>query len=141
MAKRGEEDTRHPSGTGSSTPNDIPMGISCNRVQVIDGHTETLYAEFPGRVDPQEVARVLADFTGKPQKLKLPTAPERPIIVRTENDRPQPRLDRMAGSVPGMSVTVGRVRNGIDEQVAAAHAPLAQHHQGSRGDRQSSRPS
>ncbi len=94
--------------------NGIPMGISCNRVQVIDGHTETLYAEFPGRVDPQEAARVLAGFRGKPQELRLHTAPERPIIVRSENDRPQPRLDRMAGSVPGMSVTVGRLRNGID---------------------------
>ncbi|MHC1591021.1 MAG: aspartate-semialdehyde dehydrogenase, partial [Candidatus Helarchaeales archaeon] len=29
--------------------------------------------------------------------------------------RPQPRLDRMAGSVPGMSVTVGRIRRGIDD--------------------------
>jgi aspartate-semialdehyde dehydrogenase len=96
--------------------NPIPMGLSCNRVQVIDGHTETLYAEFPGRVDPQDVARVLAGFRGRPQRLRLNTAPERPIIVRTENDRPQPRLDRMAGSVPGMSVTVGRLRNGIDNR-------------------------
>jgi aspartate-semialdehyde dehydrogenase len=94
----------------------LAMGISCNRVQVIDGHTETLYAEFPGRVDPQDVARVLAGFRGRPQRLRLNTAPERPIIVRTENDRPQPRLDRMAGSVPGMSVTVGRLRNGIDNR-------------------------
>jgi aspartate-semialdehyde dehydrogenase len=96
--------------------NPIPMGLSCNRVQVIDGHTETLYVEFPGRVDPQDVARVLAGFRGKPQRLRLNSAPERPIIVRIENDRPQPRLDRMAGSVPGMSVTVGRLRNGIDDR-------------------------
>jgi aspartate-semialdehyde dehydrogenase len=101
---------------GSIRSHEIPMGVSCNRVQVIDGHTETLYAEFPGRVDPLEAAKVLADFRGPPQRLKLPTAPERPIIVRTENDRPQPRLDRMAGTVPGMSVTVGRVRSGIDER-------------------------
>ena len=112
----------------------IPMGISCNRVPVIDGHTETLYAEFPEEVDPQEAAKVLAGFRGEPQKLKLPTAPERPIIVRTENDRPQPRLDRMAGSVPGMSVTVGRLRNGIDRKVAPAHPALPQHHQGGRGN-------
>ena len=31
---------------GSIRPHEIPMGVSCNRVQVIDGHTETLYAEF-----------------------------------------------------------------------------------------------
>ena len=62
------------------------------------------------------MARVLAGFRGKPQRLRLNSAPERPIIVRIENDRPQPRLDRMAGSVPGMSVTVGRLRNGIDDR-------------------------
>lgn len=101
---------------GSVEPHDIPMGVSCNRVSVIDGHTETLYAEFDEEVDPAEASRVLANFRGEPQRLKLPTAPRDPIVVRTENDRPQPRLDRMAGTVPGMSVTVGRVRNGIDKR-------------------------
>lgn len=92
----------------------ITMGISCNRVAVIDGHMETLYAEFSRDVTPQGAERSLERFRGEPQRLKLPTAPEQPIMVRKENDRPQPRLDRMAGSVPGMSVVVGRVRNGID---------------------------
>ena len=100
----------------SIEPHDIPMGVSCNRVSVIDGHTETLYAEFDHEVDPAEAARVLAGFRGAPQRMKLPTAPQSPIVVRTENDRPQPRLDRMAGSVPGMAVTVGRVRSGIDSR-------------------------
>ena len=45
----------------------------------------------------------------------LPTSPEAPIIVTKEKDRPQPRLDRLAGSVPGMSVVVGRVREGVDD--------------------------
>jgi aspartate-semialdehyde dehydrogenase len=101
---------------GAIRSHDIPMGVSCNRVPVIDGHTETLYAEFPKEVDPQEAAKALAQFRGVPQQLRLPTAPENPIIVRSEHDRPQPRLDRMAGSVPGMAVTVGRVRNGIDRK-------------------------
>jgi len=48
-----------------------------------------------------------ASFTGVPQALRLHTAPERPIVVRDEPDRPQPRLDRDAGR--GMSVTVGRI--------------------------------
>ena len=97
-------------------PLGLPMGVSCNRVQVIDGHTETLYSEFPRAVEPGAAARALERFSGLPQKLKLPTAPSQPIIVRTEHDRPQPRLDRMSGSVPGMSVVVGRVRSGIDER-------------------------
>ncbi len=101
---------------GAIKPSPISMGISCNRVAVIDGHLETLYAEFSQEISPKEAERSLARFRGEPQTLKLPTAPDQPIIVRKENDRPQPRLDRMAGSVPGMSVVVGRVRNGIDSR-------------------------
>lgn len=99
---------------GRIEPSPITMGISCNRVAVIDGHMETLYAEFSRDVNPKEAGRSLERFRGTPQTLKLPTAPSQPIVVRKENDRPQPRLDRMAGSVPGMSVVVGRVRSGID---------------------------
>jgi aspartate-semialdehyde dehydrogenase len=54
-----------------------------------------------------EVRDALASFTAEPQKLKLHSAPARPVIVRDEIDRPQPRLDRDAGN--GMSVTVGRI--------------------------------
>lgn len=99
---------------GAIKPSPLMMGISCNRVAVIDGHLETLYAEFAKEITPRGAERSLERFRGEPQRLKLPTAPEQPIIVRKESDRPQPRLDRMAGSVPGMSVVVGRVRNGID---------------------------
>jgi len=101
---------------GTIKPSRIEMGISCNRVAVIDGHMETLYAEFAQNVTPSAAERSLEGFRGEPQRLKLPTAPDQPIMVRKERDRPQPRLDRMAGSVPGMSVVVGRVRNGIDEK-------------------------
>lgn len=101
---------------GTIKPNPLSIGISCNRVAVIDGHMETLYSEFDHAISPSSAEKALERFEGEPQKLKLPTAPEQPIIVRRENDRPQPRLDRMAGSVPGMSVVVGRVRNGIDDK-------------------------
>ena len=50
----------------------------------------------------------MRDFRGRPQELHLPTAPDKPIIVREEPDRPQPRLDRNAGG--GMSIVVGRIR-------------------------------
>ena len=50
----------------------------------------------------------------EPQKLKLPFAPEKPIIFREEENRPQPRLDR--NSDKAMAVTVGRLRecNALD---------------------------
>lgn len=101
---------------GSIRPSPIAMGISCNRVAVIDGHMETLYADLAQEVTPKAAERSLEGFKGEPQRLKLPTAPDHPIIVMKEQDRPQPRLDRLAGSVPGMSVVVGRVRNGVDER-------------------------
>jgi aspartate-semialdehyde dehydrogenase len=75
-----------------------------------------LYCEFSRKVSPAEVESQLNGFRGEPQRLGLPTSPDAPIIVTKEKDRPQPRLDRMAGSVPGMSVVVGRVRPGIDDR-------------------------
>jgi aspartate-semialdehyde dehydrogenase len=58
-------------------------------------------------VSLDQVREALAAFTSVPQELKLYSAPAKPIIVRDEVDRPQPRLDRDAGL--GMSVTVGRI--------------------------------
>jgi aspartate-semialdehyde dehydrogenase len=40
--------------------------------------------------------------------LKLPTAPDHPIVVRDEPDRPQPYLDRDVEK--GMASVVGRLR-------------------------------
>jgi aspartate-semialdehyde dehydrogenase len=54
-----------------------------------------------------DVRAALSSFSALPQQLQLHTAPEHPVIVRDEKDRPQPRLDRDAGK--GMSVTVGRI--------------------------------
>ena len=87
---------------------EFKISASCHRVAVIDGHTEAVFVETIKPSTPEEVARCMAEFTAEPQKLKLPTAPERPLVVRYEQDRPQPRFDRSEGH--GMSVVVGRVR-------------------------------
>ena len=79
-----------------------------NRVFVEDGHMECVSVELEKKATPDEVARVLGQFTSLPQELKLPSAPVRPIVVTTDRDRPQPRLDRDAGA--GMSAVVGRIR-------------------------------
>jgi aspartate-semialdehyde dehydrogenase len=55
-----------------------------------------------------DVAAALAGYQGEPQRMRLPSAPNPPIILHTENDRPQPRLDRLAGN--GMATSVGRLR-------------------------------
>lgn len=80
----------------------------CNRVAVLDGHTETVSLKLGEEAGLEEVKEALKGFSGEPQRLKLPTAPREPVIVREEQDRPQPRLDR--GAHGGMAVSVGRVR-------------------------------
>ena len=85
------------------------VAAHCNRVPVVDGHTACVSLEF-GEKKPslEEVKLIWSFFRALPQELKLPSAPEKPIIVREENDRPQPRLDRDADKA--MAVSVGRIR-------------------------------
>jgi aspartate-semialdehyde dehydrogenase len=79
-----------------------------NRVAVIDGHVMTISADFGTKPSVEELVAALRAFHGRPQDLDLPSAPKPPIIVATESNRPQPRLDADRGD--GMAVTVGRVR-------------------------------
>jgi aspartate-semialdehyde dehydrogenase len=85
---------------------------SCNRVPVLDGHTEAVWVKFEDDVDI-EVEEVKSAFQQFKSDIKTPFAPQKPIIVREEQDRPQPRLDRDAGK--GMSISVGRIRGGRGE--------------------------
>ncbi|RLI24663.1 MAG: aspartate-semialdehyde dehydrogenase [Candidatus Hecatellales archaeon] len=89
-------------------PASFKISASCHRVPTLDGHLEAVFVELERQAKPSEVAEAMASFEGEPQRLKLPTAPKPPIVVRGEEDRPQPRLDRMEGR--GMAVVVGRVR-------------------------------
>jgi len=84
------------------------VSASCNRVSVLEGHLESLFVKTEKKAGIEEVKEKFRSFKALPQKLKLPTAPEKPIIVFEQEDRPQPRLDRMQGN--GMSVCVGRIR-------------------------------
>jgi aspartate-semialdehyde dehydrogenase len=93
---------------GEFRPACLTMTAHCNRVPVRDGHTECVSVRFTTPATPQEAARVMAAFRGKPQELELPSAPTRPVIVRDEPNRPQPIIDRDAEN--GMATTVGRVR-------------------------------
>ncbi|MEE9150721.1 MAG: aspartate-semialdehyde dehydrogenase [Thermoplasmata archaeon] len=87
---------------------DFKVSTSCNRVAVVDGHTEAVFVKTEDRCSVEDVKSAMASFKALPQDLDLPTAPKNPIVVMEEDDRPQPRLDRMRGR--GMAVTVGRVR-------------------------------
>ncbi|KAJ1924513.1 aspartate-semialdehyde dehydrogenase [Tieghemiomyces parasiticus] len=95
------------------------VSATCNRVAVIDGHTECVSVKFArsavaadgSQLPPPSVAevrRVLAEYTSEAQLLQCVSAPKHPITVADRPDRPQPRLDRDTHG--GNSVTVGRIR-------------------------------
>jgi len=86
---------------------DMLVSAQCNRVNVTDGHMASLRVKLSRSATPDEIHEALASYTSLPQQLKLHSAPMKPIVVREEVHRPQPRLDRDAGR--GMSVTVGRI--------------------------------
>lgn len=89
-------------------PPQMHISAHCNRVPVLDGHLESISVKLKAKASLEEVRQALGSFTAEPQRLKLPFAPQHPIVVREECDRPQPRLDRNAENA--MAVVVGRVR-------------------------------
>lgn len=87
---------------------DFYIFASCNRVMVRNGHTEAVFVNTRKDFSVDQIREALSAFKGEPQRLGLPTAPEKPIVVIDKEDRPQPFLDRDLGG--GMSVSVGRIR-------------------------------
>jgi aspartate-semialdehyde dehydrogenase len=84
----------------------------CARVGVRDGHLEAVTVVARRRPRREAIVRAWKAFDPL-RALRLPTAPHPPVIVRTEPDRPQPLLDRWAGSpsrARGMAAIVGRIR-------------------------------
>jgi aspartate-semialdehyde dehydrogenase len=93
---------------GGRAPYPAVVSAHANRVAVVDGHTMTVSVSLGDNPDPAEVTDAFRAFRGKPQELKLPTAPDPAIVVMAETNRPQPRLD--ADLAGGMAVSVGRIR-------------------------------
>lgn len=90
---------------------DAPFRISAqtNRVATIDGHLMTISLKTRSHaVNLEQLREAIDNFRGVPQLLGLPSAPRKPIHYVSDNDRPQPRLDR--DREHGMSVSVGRLR-------------------------------
>jgi aspartate-semialdehyde dehydrogenase len=105
-----EAETRKILGTASQgeiLDADMKVSAQCNRVNVTDGHMASIRVSLSKKASLDEVREALSSFRSYPQDLQLHSAPAKPLIVRSEVDRPQPRLDRDAGN--GMSVTVGRI--------------------------------
>jgi len=89
------------------TPLAARITAHCNRVAVIDGHTECVSIKLTKPATQEEILAAWAEY--KPLEGKnLPFAPQQPIHYAPQPDRPQPRLD--ANREKGMAVTVGRLR-------------------------------
>ena len=84
------------------------MSAHCNRVAVEDGHTESITVKLGKTARAEEIIEAWNSFRGVAQELKLPTAPEQPVVYLTAPDRPQPRIDVDRGR--GMTTSVGRLR-------------------------------
>ncbi len=90
------------------TPARMRVSAQVNRVAVEHGHTACMSVKLASRATPEMAMEALRSWKGAIAGLGLPSAPEHPVIVTLERDRPQPRRDVNAGN--GMSVVVGRVR-------------------------------
>jgi aspartate-semialdehyde dehydrogenase len=106
-----EEETQkllgHLNGT-KIIPGDFAMSAQCNRVAVEDGHTESISIRLKKKATAQEIIAAWNGYRAEPQELKLPSAPERPVVYLEAVDRPQPRFDVDLGA--GMTTAVGRLR-------------------------------
>ncbi|MBI2099221.1 aspartate-semialdehyde dehydrogenase [Candidatus Uhrbacteria bacterium] len=89
-------------------PAEFRISAHCNRVAVRDGHTECVSAEFERKATIEEARRAFSEFVPSIFGLNLPSAPKHCLVLRQEDDRPQPRKDRNEGD--GMSVVIGRLR-------------------------------
>ena len=87
---------------------DFVVSAQTTRVPVPDGHTAVMSIDLASKPSIEELAAALDSFSAEPQTRGLPTAPAKPIVLHTAEDRPQPRLDVAFGR--GMPVHVGRVR-------------------------------
>jgi aspartate-semialdehyde dehydrogenase len=106
-----EEETQKLLGTLNGArvvPAPFAMSAQCNRVAVEDGHTESIAIRLKQKAKAEEIIAAWNDFRAEPQQLRLPSAPEQPVLYMTAPDRPQPRFDCDLGA--GMTTAVGHLR-------------------------------
>jgi aspartate-semialdehyde dehydrogenase len=94
---------------GSSlSPAKFAVSCTCTRVNVREGHTESVFVSTEKACDVSDVAAAMKEYSGSANGVELPSAPKHMIVVHEDPFRPQPRLDRDAED--GMATVVGRIR-------------------------------
>ncbi len=91
---------------------DLTVSAMCNRVPVMEGHTECVSVKLRKPATREEILDAWKSFqplSGKGHEgLHLPSAPLHPVVYMEGDARPQPKLDLNRGH--GMTTTVGRLR-------------------------------
>ena len=94
---------------GQIVPAESPLiTCQCIRIPVLYGHTAAAFVRFKQDPTKEELIEKLRAFSGVPQELKLPSAPEHFIQYMEEDDRPQVMKD--VNYEGGMGVSIGRLR-------------------------------
>jgi len=84
------------------------ISAQCIRVPASDGHMAAVFVRFDKKPTAEQILECWKKAAGKPQQLKLPSAPSPYLIYFAEDNRPQTKLDRDAGN--GMAISIGRLR-------------------------------
>ncbi len=84
------------------------ISAQCNRVPVSDGHLQCVSVKLSKPATEEEIISSWKGFEADVQKMKLPTAPEKPLHYFTEENFPQSKLHRDLER--GMAVSIGRLR-------------------------------
>jgi len=112
----GEEDKFEPEtqkilgrfANGGVEGHPVVVSATATRVPVHVGHTVSTSVKLDQKVTTDAIVAAFNGFRGRPQELKLPSAPAQPLVYLTESNRPQPALD--VNRDGGMTVSVGRLR-------------------------------
>lgn len=94
---------------GAIVPASSPaISAQCIRVPATDGHMAAVFVKFRSKPSREQILADWKAFSGRPQELKLPSAPIPFLTYFEEENRPQTRLDRDLHQ--GMGVSIGRLR-------------------------------
>lgn len=84
------------------------IAAQCVRVPATEGHLAAVSVSFTHKPTIETIIERWKNYKGKPQLLKLPTAPKQFLTYFSEDNRPQTKLDRDIEN--GMGITLGRLR-------------------------------
>jgi aspartate-semialdehyde dehydrogenase len=92
-------------------PASIAVSCTCTRVNVLEGHTESVFVQLRKKASLDEVKAAWRELGADLRGMGLPSAPRNLITIREDPFRPQVRLDR--DEEGGMSTVVGRLREDL----------------------------